>query len=273
MNKITSRDNPKLKHARKVRDGKAATEIFIEGLRLAEETVRSGNDIDSVFVSPGFGNSDREAELMDKLYRLGVAIYQVDDKLLQSVADTKNTQGIILIGHRPDTSYEHFTKDFSARSVAPVIFLNKINNPSNLGAILRTAEAAGVAGLIISDNSTDVFSPKALRASMGSSLRLNIWEDAAYGDVIRWARGKGLTATAADIGGEKFYTEIDWTTPRLLIFGSEAEGLTAGELTQIDEQIKIPMENGVESLNLAVSCGIILYEAKRQRDSTGSRST
>ena len=104
MNKITSRDNPKLKHARKVRDGKEPTEIFIEGSRLAEETVRSGHDINSVFVSSGFGNPGREAELINKLERLGVAIYQVDDKILQSVADTTNTQGIVLISRRSDTS-------------------------------------------------------------------------------------------------------------------------------------------------------------------------
>jgi len=267
MNTITSRDNPKLKHARKVRDGKTRDEIFAEGFRLAEEVLRSSVEINLAFMSSGFGRDERETELVRNLENRGAALYTVDDKLFQSIADTKNSQGMVLICRRPDTSFSHFAKRKSEKNGNLTIFLNRINNPSNLGAILRTVEAAGVDGAIVSNNSADVFSSKALRASMGSALRVNICEDAEFDDVISWARENGLKTTAADIGASKVYTKVDWNKPRLLVFGSEAEGLKDDEIAKIDEPIKIPMDNDVESLNLAVSCGIILFEAKRQRSS------
>jgi TrmH family RNA methyltransferase len=269
MDKITSRDNPKLKHARKVRDGKATDEIFVEGLRLCEEALRSGAEIHEAFVSSSFGPDRREAALVKALEMKHLAAYEIDDKLVQSIADTKNSQGVIFICRRPDTSGARFTQEFSEKPGDLAIFLNRINNPANLGAILRTAEAAGAAGVIVSSNSTEALSPKSLRASMGSALRLNIWENAEFDEVIRWADEYGLIATAADITAEVAYTEIDWNKPRLLVFGSEAYGLDDAELEMVDEKIKIAMENNVESLNLAVSCGVILFEAKRQRSSSG----
>ena len=101
---------------------------------------------------------------------------------------------------------------------------------------------------------------------MGSAFRLPIVEKQTFDEAIEWARSQGLVTTAADISGSQSYTDIDWTTPRLIVFGSEAHGLEERELAIIDEKIIIPMENEVESLNLAVSSGIILFVAKRQRE-------
>ena len=108
---------------------------------------------------------------------------------------------------------------------------------------------------------------------MGSAFRLPIIEKWTFDDAIAWARSRGMVTTAADISGSTNYTDIDWTVPRLVVFGSEAHGLDEEELRMIDEKIIIPMGNEVESLNLAVSSGIILFEAKRQRENvaTGQR--
>jgi TrmH family RNA methyltransferase len=268
MNRITSRDNLKLKHAKRVRDGMADDEIFIEGIRLVEEALRSGAQINDAFVSLELAAVERGMDLVDRLSQQGISVSLVEHKLFQSLADTTNPQGIVLVCGRPDTSLSAFVERSCPGAIPLMVFLNEINNPSNLGAILRTAEAAGVSLVIISKNSADAYSPKALRASMGASLRLNIWENAAFNEAIGWAREKGVAVTAADVNAAKGYTEIDWTIPRLLVMGSEAHGLSASEISFIDEQIRIPMENNVESLNLAVSCGIILYEAKRQTESS-----
>ena len=192
-----------------------------------------------------------------------MAIVELPDKIFRSIADTEQPQGIVLIAKRPKTSIENIESRITSALLPIVIFLKEINNPSNLGAILRTAEAAGVAGVIVSKNSADVFSPKALRGAMGASFRLPVWDNAGFDEVLRWAKRK-LVTTAADVSVSAGYTQIDWKTPRLLIFGSEAHGLNPSELEQINEMITIPMENAVESLNLAVSAGIILFEAKRQ---------
>ena len=265
MQKITSRENAKLKLARKVRDGREPDLIFVEGVRLAEEVLRSETRVVEVFVSENFKRHERAAQLLSAFQDKTCSIAEVSESLLQTIADTKTSQGIILICEKPATSRENFETRFSPENNLPVVvLLHEVNNPSNLGAILRTAEAVNVSGIIISKNSADAFSPKSLRASMGAGLRLYIWTNAEFDEVLEWSRGKKLISTAADINSEKSYTEIDWTKPRLLVFGSEAHGLEAADFQKIDEGLIIPMENGVESLNLAVSCGIILFEARRQ---------
>jgi len=266
MLKITSRENSKLKLARKVRDGQVKDLIFVEGLRLAEEVLRSEIEISEIFVVENFEQNARNLQLLETSQSKNVSINEVPAKLFGSIADTKTSQGIILIGEKPLTERHDFEANFSLRKeqLPVVVFLYEINNPSNLGAILRTAEAVNAAGIIISKNSADVFSPKSLRASMGAGFRLNIWTNAGFDEVLAWSREKNLTSVAADVNAEKSYSEIDWQKPRLLVFGSEAHGLNAEDFARIDEGLIIPMENGVESLNLAVSCGIILFEAKRQ---------
>ncbi len=99
---------------------------------------------------------------------------------------------------------------------------------------------------------------------MGASLRLPIWNNVDYFEALDWAKEKNLISICADINAEKSYAEIDWRKPRLLIFGSEAHGLSEQERAKVDQSLIIPMENEVESLNLAVACGVILFEAKRQ---------
>ena len=260
IEKITSRDNRRLVSVRKVRDGKTGDKIFIEGKRLAAESLRSDIEIEECFVVEGF----HERELVDSIAKTGATICEVTERIFDSIADTDQPQGIIVIAKRPILKPEFVDYNFNNAALPVVIFLKEINNPSNLGAILRTAEAVNVAGIIVSKRSADVYSPKALRSAMGASLRLPIWENAEFDGVMSWAKERNLATMAADISGTVSYDQIDWKTPSLLIFGSEAHGLSEMELEALDKKIRIPMENGVESLNLAVSAGIILFEAKRQ---------
>ncbi|HEY0461031.1 MAG TPA: RNA methyltransferase [Pyrinomonadaceae bacterium] len=272
MQKITSRENPKLKFARRVRDSREKGSIFVEGVRLAEEALRSRAAVNEIFVSGDFNQNERTGELIQNFQSKNISINEVSAKIFGSIADTKTSQGIILICEKPETRKETFETEFSRQKdkLPVVVFLHEINNPSNLGAILRTAEAVNAAGIVISENSADVFSPKSLRASMGAGFRLNLWTNAGFTEVLEWAREKNLVSTAADVNAAKSYSEIDWTKPRLLVFGSEAHGLSAENFREIDESLIIPMENEVESLNLAVSCGIILFEAKRQSKTESS---
>jgi TrmH family RNA methyltransferase len=192
---------------------------------------------------------------------------EVSENLFKSLSDTKNSQGIVVISTKPETNKQNIETAWqNSKSKFPLfILLHEINNPSNLGAILRTAEAADISGVILTKNSADAFSPKAIRSAMGATLRLPVWTYSDFFEVLDWAREKNLVSICADVNSAKSYTDIDWNKPRLLIFGSEAHGLSAKERGKIDENLIIPMENGVESLNLAVSCGIILFEAKRQK--------
>lgn len=258
---ITSRDNAKLKFARGVRDGRETGIIFIEGTRLVREAFRSNIDIVQVLVSADFSETEKYCELSELIEGKRLAVTKVASNLFASIADTENAQGVVVLAHRP--RFKLADLDMSVRS-AMVIFLNRVNNPSNLGAVVRTAEAADALALITSEGSSNAFSPKSIRASMGSCFRLPLIEGVTINEARKWAKLNGIVSTAADIKATAKYTEIDWSIPRLLVLGSEAHGLNEEELGQIEQMIKIPMSNDVESLNLAVSAGIILFEAKRQ---------
>ncbi|HEY0656829.1 MAG TPA: RNA methyltransferase [Pyrinomonadaceae bacterium] len=266
MQKITSRDNQKLKFARKVRDGRITNAVFVEGVRLCEEVLRSDLKINECFFCEGFTENERGRELINTISASAENITEIEKTIFPTIADTKTSQGIVLIVGKPQTTKENFKLKFKekGREFPVVLFLSEINNPANLGAIFRTAEAVGVNFVIISENSADAFSPKSVRSAMGANLRLTVWANANLQDVLFWAKNENLVTTAADVKFKNPYTQIDWNVPRLLIFGSEAHGLRDEDLKKIEETIYIPMENGVESLNLAVSCGIILFEAKHQ---------
>lgn len=265
MLKISSRDNQRLKMARQVRDGRIEDLIFVEGLRLADEALRSDLQLEEVFLSEDFVAGARGKSFLEKAAATAndVSLFEVSEKIFASLADTKTSQGVVLIARRPATGKEKIETNLSQQT-AFVVVLHRINNPSNLGAILRTAEAADVSGVVTTGDSTGAFSPKSLRSSMGAAFRLPLWTGAEFDDVLRWAREKNLISVAADVKAEKSYTEIDWTKPRLLVFGSEANGLAEEEIERIEETLKIPMANGVESLNLAASAAVILFEARRQ---------
>jgi TrmH family RNA methyltransferase len=251
--RITSRENQRLADLRKVRDGKDRSRIFIEGVRLASEAIRSELDIDSCFIADSFAASDTFRGLEDRTTL-------VADHLFTAIADTKHPQGIILTAKRPLYTLASFSV-----TQAIVIYLKEVNNPSNLGAVMRTAEAAGAAGIITSPGSVDAYSPKSLRSSMGSAFRLPVVQNIALVDAHHFARERGMGIVAADISGRTHHTDVDWKEPKLLVLGSESHGLSESDLNLIDEKIVIPMQAGVESLNLAVSAGIILFEAARQR--------
>ena len=263
MLEITSRDNQKLKFARKVRDGRERDFIFIEGKRLVIETLRSKIDCKEAFVSADF--IEKQTSFVDSLSAQELHVSQVSDRIFKTISDTKTPQGIILICRKPELGKTQLEKSLhsqiSNRSL--VLMLHKVNNPSNLGAVLRTSEATGVIGIITTKLSTDIFSPKAIRAAMGASFRLPIWANAEFDEVLSWANEQNLISTCVDINANTNYLDVDWKKRRLLIFGSEAHGLSGNELENAEEGIKISMENEVESLNLAVSCGIVLFEAKR----------
>lgn len=255
---ITSRENRRLVLARKVRDGKERGLMFIEGRRLANEAIRSGINIEHCFVEKG----SRVGEQLDPLIESGIMVSELTRPLFRSIADTEESQGIVILAKRPDSTVDPFEVD---SSLCPVfLFLQQVSNPSNLGAILRSAEAAGVKGIFISKNSADVYSPKALRASMGSAFRTKIAVGSDLADVVERAKLIGAECLAIDTLASESYLTVYWKRPHLLVFGSEGHGLSSADIDLIGGSVAIPMEEGVESLNLAVAAGIILFEARRQ---------
>jgi RNA methyltransferase, TrmH family len=260
---ITSRDNSLLRRARAVRDGKIDDAIFIEGLRLCEEALNSGLQIESLIYSDQLARKDRAWHLIDRLARAATKSAAVSEKLLSSISYTKTPQGIVVLAVRPTHDENSFA--MKQPKSALLIMLHEINNPVNVGAIIRTAEAAGATGIIATAKTADPFSPKALRGAMGSAFRLPIWHGAEYAEAITWCKSKRIKSVIADISGHVIYTAVDWTEPSALIVGRESTGLTSDEIATADEVVRIPMHGSAESLNVAVAAGVILYHAAAQR--------
>ena len=260
---IASRDNSLLKHARAVRDGKVDELIFVEGTRLCEDALASGLEIEATIYTAEITRKERAAKLITSLSQASGRIAEISESLLGSIADTKSPQGVVVLAKRPRTDRELL----EAKNLGPrlLVLLHGLNNPVNVGAILRSAEAAGVTGVITTANTADPFSTKALRGAMGSTFRLPVWHGARYTEAIDWCSENHVNTICADLGGTNSYTEVDWKVSSALIVGPESHGLSPEESALANESIRIPMQGEVESLNVAVASAIVLYEAARQR--------
>lgn len=262
---ITSRHNSLLRLARTVRDGKDESLIFIEGLRLCQEALQSKLKIEAVIYSEQIARKERAAELLRELRNVGEQFGEVSELLLATVSYTKTPQGMIVLAERPASGKQTIANHQSRSHL--LVIMDGINNPVNVGAILRTAEAAGATGVIVTGESSDPFSPKALRGAMGSAFRLPIWHGATYQDAIAWCADQTIKTVCTHLNATNLHTDVDWTGPSALVVGPESTGLSSAQVRMTDEAVRIPMEGKVESLNVAAAAAILLYEAKRQRSS------
>jgi TrmH family RNA methyltransferase len=260
---ITSRKNPLAQRAREARDGRAREFVFVEGLRLCEEAARAGLPVEDVLFTEGFAKGERAAWLLGELRRTGARLTPVSDGVLASVADTKTPQGVVLLARRPACDRESFERAMPGEPL--VVVLHGANNPANAGAVVRVAEAAGASGLVATAGTTDLLSPKSLRASAGSAFRLPLWAGATFEEVLGWCGERGVETFATDLSAERSHTEVDWRGARAIICGAEAGGLSSAEAAAADGRVRIPMRAPVESLNVAVAAAVVLYEAARQR--------
>jgi RNA methyltransferase, TrmH family len=261
--KITSRDNSLLRRARAVRDSEIDELIFVEGLRLCEEALSSKLEIEAVIYTDHIARKDRAASLIQNLSNVAKSSAEVSEKLLESISYTKTPQGIVILAAHPTNDESSFA---AKQPKSPLlVILHEINNPVNVGAIVRTAEAAGATGIIATANTADPFSPKALRGAMGSAFRLPIWSGPTFNEAVAWCHSRKIRTIAADLSGSATHTDVDWRKSSAIIVGRESTGLSPNEVTATGASVRIPMQGAAESLNVAVATGIILFEAARQR--------
>jgi TrmH family RNA methyltransferase len=259
---INSRRNPLAQRARAVRDGREKELVFVEGVRLCEDALRASVTFEAVLYTRSLAGDGRGASLLKGLREVCRNTHAVSEDVLESVSDTKTPQGVLALARRPETGRERVER---AAGVPLVVVMHGANNPANAGAVLRVAEAAGATGVILTKGSTDPLSPKGLRGSMGSAFRMPLWTGPTLAEALGWCAEKGIRTAATSAAATCLHTEIDWTTPRAVVLGPEAGGLTEEELRATDEAVRIPMREPVESLNLATALAVVLYEAARQR--------
>jgi len=279
MTTITSRDNKWLKSFRAALRGKgpdpAKNEpIGIEGPKLVEEALRSGLEVEALLVSE---SGERDAAPILKAAsetETGIPrsqILRTTDKLFESVSGTEAPQGVAALFRQPEWGLDDVLHGAGAmRGNSPlVVVLAAIQDPGNVGTILRSAEAFGATGAIATRGTADPWSPKALRASAGSTLRLPLLRGMAVPVLLAQLRIAGVRIYAASSvrnghAGES-PAPADWRQPAAVFVGNEGAGLPPEITRAADAVISIPITDAVESLNAGVAASIVLYEAARQR--------
>jgi TrmH family RNA methyltransferase len=273
VEKITSRQNPLVKRFRRVRVGGERHLVFLEGIRLIEEALSVGAHFESVAYTSAIESSQRGLALLEALQHVHCRGAHVSQQVMGAIADTESPQGVVALIARPH--YE--PSDLFANPPQLIVIADELQDPGNLGAIIRTACAAGASGLLTTPGTVDPFSPKAVRASMGSALRLPIAVGCKCAELFALCRKHEVKIIAAQppaprprgLPPSQIYTNVDLTAPVAILLGREAAGVRENQATQADLLVHIPMARGVESLNVAAAAAVLLYEAARQRGFKG----
>jgi TrmH family RNA methyltransferase len=266
---ITSKGNTQVKEIRLLKQAKyrhARGEYFIEGVRSVEEALRQGVSVRKIAYSPRLEKIERGAELLS-LARKRIPDAEwlyLSDAVLGTLSDTQSHQGILAVLEKKERSAE----DLWQRD-GMILLLYELQDPGNLGAIFRLVDAGGAAGLIFSKGTIDPYSPKVVRASMGSLFRVPFVKNQDLVDCLQKLRSRGYQIWATAIRGQPSFWEVDFSRPTAVLFGQEGAGLPEDLMRAADGLFTIPMVSRVDSLNVAMAAGLVIYEAWRQRQ--GSR--
>jgi TrmH family RNA methyltransferase len=263
---VQSRQNARVKELRAaLRKGeKTGTGLVaIEGMHLVEEALRSGLRLSAVFVRSSSLNLLNQLRISDD-----IEILELPADLFESAVTTESPQGIAALAEAPAFTFENILA-----VPQPLIVVSAgLQDPGNLGTVIRSAEAFGATGLIALPGTVSIWNPKTLRASSGSAFRLPI-VPASSKELLQALRASGIRALATTVDGSKPAQQVDLSQPTALFIGNEGSGLSAELIRECDGSITIPCPGPVESLNAAIATSILLYEAARQRQSvTASNS-
>ncbi|MGG1661860.1 TrmH family RNA methyltransferase [Brevibacillus sp. NRS-1366] len=265
---ITSIQNPLVKRLNQLLDRKGREEqgrFLVEGAHLVEEALKSGAEVMTILY-----DNDRD---MDPACRRAMANHPGDvhvvaasAAVLGKLSETKSPQGIVAEVTKIATDWADWVdKKMSADEDLLLLFLDEIQDPGNLGTILRTAEAASVDGVVLGKGSVDVYNGKVVRATMGALFRLPVFTGALPETAAQWRRNGGRLLVSSLQKDSIAYDEADYTKRTAIVIGNEGRGVCEDLMRQADQYVHIPIYGQAESLNAAVAAGIFVYEAQRKR--------
>ncbi|MHB1294252.1 MAG: TrmH family RNA methyltransferase [Anaerolineae bacterium] len=257
---ITSADNEHCKYARSLLKKRARYQekrFLIEGLRLVAQALHEGYRPVLAFLTPEFAASDAGGRLAQELIDGETRVWQVPEKVLATLAETVSPQGIVAVAQMPEPA-----PDLLARATL-LLVLDDLRDPGNLGTILRTAQAAGVEAILLTEGCVDAYAPKVVRAGMGAHFQLPLFLDLPW-PAIRGALA-GRQCLLADAAGTHTPWELDWRRPTALLIGNEAHGPGPEARALADVVVRLPMAPSVESLNASIATAVLLFEALHQR--------
>ena len=296
---ITSLQNPRVKDAVRLRDRRHREKqgrILIDGARELRRAIAAGVKLLEVFVCEPLCHSDDAECLLAMLPQCGGEVWHVGQSVFQRLAFGQRAEGVLGVAEMPRPTLTALNAAEVANSVpllrrssagenplpstackqavaqvrekCPLIaVIEGVEKPGNVGAVLRSADAAGVSAVVVADGRTDLFNPNAIRASLGTIFSMPVCE-AASGETLAWLRERHIQIVAARVDGSVCYTKVDYRRPTAIVLGGEAPGLspiwTGDDITAV----RLPMLGAADSLNVSVTAAVLFYEALRQRDAT-----
>jgi len=262
---ITSKDNDKVKYIQKlIKSGQKRKEdgrYIVEGIRMFRE-IPEADIIEAYYTEEALKKYKELEALLKRLDKQGRA-FMISDTVYKKITDTGSPQGILGVVRMRQSTEAVLADDKNGKKPL-ILVLEHLQDPGNMGTIIRMGEGAGVTGILVSSDSVDIYNPKVVRSTMGSIFRMNICISSDLKDSIDKLKKKGVTVYGMHLDGAEFYNK-DFTGASAFLIGNEGNGLSDEISSTADELLRIPMEGEVESLNAAISATVLSYEAMRQR--------
>ncbi len=265
MKTITSLDNQIVKMAsslseKKYRDREGL--YILEGPNMIREALENSGKARFIFLKAE-STSQEARNLAENADANGLAVYEVSDSVYEKISQTETPQGILAILEKPKRNRESFLKDCENKNL---LVIDRVQDPGNIGTLLRTAEAAGMGGAVVIKGSGDPFSPKAVRAASGATERFPIIFTESASDTVSILKNAGKKVFATAMNGTTVYYKADLKENAAIVVSNEGNGASQEILDAADEILSIPMEGKTESLNVAIASGIIMFESRRQKN-------
>jgi TrmH family RNA methyltransferase len=241
----------------------AGDPVLLDGAHLVSVALEAKWPLEVVALDADLVTTHADlADLARRLDAEGALVLRASARVLDAMSPVRTPSGVVALGRAPVPAVP---AGMLGAGPAFVLVAVGVQDPGNLGAILRVADAASATGVIATQGSADPFGWKALRGSMGSGLRVPVWPNARLPEVRAFLGVHQLGVVAADPSGARAFTDVDLTRPVAVLLGAEGHGLPPDVLAWADTRARIPMRHGVESLNVAVTAALLAYEAQRQR--------
>jgi RNA methyltransferase, TrmH family len=273
---ITSVQNPRVKEAVRLRDRRHREKqgrILIDGARELGRAIGGGVRMIEVFVCEPFCQGDEAKKLLQSIDRCGGEVLHVSETVFEKLAFGHRAEGVLGVAEMPASGLSNLAlPSWGGSSTAtpttptsPLItILEGVEKPGNVGAVIRSADAAGVSAVILADARTDLYNPNAIRASLGTIFTMPVCS-ASSGDVLAWLRSRKMQIFAARVDGSVPYTSVQYLGPTAIVLGSEAAGLSPVWKGPDIKAIRLPMLGAADSLNVSATAAVLFYEALRQR--------
>jgi RNA methyltransferase, TrmH family len=260
VNQITSRRHPIVVRFREIARGSDDDLLLLDGVHLIRDALDAGIRIRLAVVSANAVDRPDVHRLVEAMAPTGADISAAPATVMDAVSPVRSASEIVALADRPAIGADRMYDDG-----ALIVIAAGVQDPGNVGAIIRVAEAGGASGVLTAGGSANPFGWKALRGSMASALRLPVAVHAQTIAAVKAARGRGCRIVATVPRGGTLYDDVDLRGPVAILIGGEGGGLADEVVTAADQRVTIPMEGRVESLNAAVAAAILVYEARRQR--------